>query len=792
MAVTAARSGASGASCRKASRCSRHLRAICLQPLAREAGVVVARRRSRASARRRARTRRRRAAKSFCRLATRPSLIVRVRIVAVGGDGAVGGSIAPRRVAAEQRRAPDSPMAFQSASPVSRSCAYSLAGAAVVVHLGERLRGKIGRLGVAALALSARCTASSSAPRSRSFCTDWSWPAAAAVEPACTATEPPRGTSDLGTRRAAVMTTLLTATVQRMCRRGQATDMVELTARMPVAAVADARPSQPVTRRPPRQCLPLVVLAPGAARRPRCRCARVNDVAGRERPEPELPAVAREPPRRARAFDPAPIEQLRYGDPEWVFIGDSMLGTRIDPQLLGEISGSGDRNVTFLFQAASGPAWWYLVVQEPSRRQRRQAARDVLLLPRHQPDRHDVPAAEPPRRRARRGRARAASRSSTRSSRRAQRGVWSRVDAAFNRLYEVDTRVRVAAADDPALVCAAGSIPDPAARLHFENVIEEDFNQNFRRDLAADIGAAEDDADFARDLPTSVLPLIMDLSNAHQLPVCFVRVQRRPVGNRPPPQSPALRRYVADFRAWAESQGACFHDETGDPELTLDLYEDGDHFARSRALHADLPRAARSALPMTFHSLPFVIFLPVVLGALLAAAASRARTSCCSPPATCSTASIHPWFVAIMLVSTTVDYWAGQRMEDDPAHKKRYLAGQPDREPRACSGSSSTSTSSSTTCALVLGVGRPRRRAADARDPAAGRHLVLHVPGAQLHHRHLSRRDARAPQPDRLRALRRVLPASGRRPDHARAEPAEAGGAAARVFGRRRAQRAPC
>ena len=34
--------------------------------------------------------------------------------------------------------------------------------------------------------------------------------------------------------------------------------------------------------------------------------------------------------------------------------------------------------------------------------------------------------------------------------------------------------------------------------------------------------------------------------------------------------------------AWAEANGACFHDDTGDPEMTLDLYEDGDHVADRR------------------------------------------------------------------------------------------------------------------------------------------------------------------------------------------------------------------
>jgi len=66
------------------------------------------------------------------------------------------------------------------------------------------------------------------------------------------------------------------------------------------------------------------------------------------------------------------------------------------------------------------------------------------------------------------------------------------------------------------------------------------------------------------------------------VPVCFVRVQRRPINNRPPEQSPELQRYVADLKGWLESNGACFHDDTGDPEMTLDLYEDGDHVGDRR------------------------------------------------------------------------------------------------------------------------------------------------------------------------------------------------------------------
>jgi alginate O-acetyltransferase complex protein AlgI len=75
---------------------------------------------------------------------------------------------------------------------------------------------------------------------------------------------------------------------------------------------------------------------------------------------------------------------------------------------------------------------------------------------------------------------------------------------------------------------------------------------------------------------------------------------------------------------------------------------------------------------MTFHSLPFVIFFPVVL-AIYWRLPHRGQNLLLLVASYLFYGWIHPWFVAIMLVSTTVDYWAGQRMEDHPEHKKRYL-----------------------------------------------------------------------------------------------------------------------
>lgn len=275
-----------------------------------------------------------------------------------------------------------------------------------------------------------------------------------------------------------------------------------------------------------------------------------------------------------KSFDPGPIASLRHGDPAWVFIGDSMLGTRIHPTLLKEQSAEGKRNVMVLLQAASGPSWWYLAFKNllaPSGIKPRMTffffrdtnMTDTMFRLTTLGDALDEVAhdTEPELDRI------AAARSG---------GRWWWVHASLEQLYEVDVTY---AWLHPTIRrwYALWKYPDPSARLRFETAIEDDFNSNFRRDLATDLGAAAEDPNFARDLPSSVLPLIAALSAEHQIPVCFVRVQRRPSGHTPPSDSPAIARYVADFRAWADAHHACFYDETGDPELTEDLYGDGDH-----------------------------------------------------------------------------------------------------------------------------------------------------------------------------------------------------------------------
>lgn len=287
--------------------------------------------------------------------------------------------------------------------------------------------------------------------------------------------------------------------------------------------------------------------------------------------------------RRHGDFRHEVIADLRYGKPTWVFIGDSMLGTRIDPIQLGEISSTHDELVSFLYHAATGPAWWYLAFKNHLVASGvKPRAVFVFFRDTNLTDTFfrlesqygfgfgldDVAHAEEPELdaivAARKG------------------GLRARVHTATVRLYETDVATGWL---EPGIRrwFVNWRFPDPADRTRFDRALNERFDlANLRADVAADFSDANEAADFARDLPTSVLPLMVDLAKRHGIQLCFVRVQRRPSGSVPPPQSPNLVRYVADLKAWLAANGALFHDDWGDPELPESIYADGDHVGDRR------------------------------------------------------------------------------------------------------------------------------------------------------------------------------------------------------------------
>ena len=278
---------------------------------------------------------------------------------------------------------------------------------------------------------------------------------------------------------------------------------------------------------------------------------------------------------REEVFHAHRIPELQRMHPGFVVIGDSMAGSRINERVLAPLAG---KPVAPLLQAGSGPAFWYLALKnwviasgiEPQvvfiffrdtnltdtmfrLDEQFRWSLDSVALQREDELNAVVEAA--------------------------MAGRWHAVHDAVERSYGGDrARRRV----EPVLTRAPMTWITSSRRRQAELLAYANtrFGLEHLRVMEAADMAADAGTDFDAAVGTSVLPLMLRDANRAGLKLCFVRVQRRPAGGQPPPQTPALRRYVDDLRAYVEAQGAVFHDDTGDPSITLDMYGDGDHIAR--------------------------------------------------------------------------------------------------------------------------------------------------------------------------------------------------------------------
>jgi hypothetical protein len=296
--------------------------------------------------------------------------------------------------------------------------------------------------------------------------------------------------------------------------------------------------------------------------------------AARPLPATYLPAL--EGPRERAPFEHSRLSDLRLLQPGYVVIGDSMAGTRVDERRLVELAGV---QVAPLLQAGSGSAFWYLALKNwviaSGIRPR------MILIFFRDTNLTDV------------------------MFRLDEQFRWALDLAALDREDELDAIVgrrlgalhrahrlvdRIVGAErarkrvEPAVIAWPLEIMMSSRRRQaefFPQMNDRLGLDHLRKMEAADIQMGEGAAfDFSRDVEDSVLPLMLRDAARAGLTICFVRVQRRPTANRPPVQSPALRRYVGELRTYVTTRGGLFHDDTGDPALTIDMYEDGDHLAR--------------------------------------------------------------------------------------------------------------------------------------------------------------------------------------------------------------------
>jgi len=287
-----------------------------------------------------------------------------------------------------------------------------------------------------------------------------------------------------------------------------------------------------------------------------------------------LPTV--ETPRPREPFDQAAADAVREVQPQFVVIGDSMAGIRIDPL---QLSRQANTSVIGLYQQGSPVAYWYLAFKNLAIENDLKSLRGAIFFFRDDqlttqvqvtPGSLDRVAKD---REPELDRALAANRL----------GVFSGVHRVARSLYQFDrTRVWL----EPKLLGAPSTF---ALRATADNALtaQELVNaintevfalDRLRSFEAADLAAADGRAlDFDANVDDSLLPEIIRLADRSKIKLAFIRVQRRPTAAGPPPQSPELTAYVNALKGYLETRGAYFHDDWGDPDEPLSAYADGDH-----------------------------------------------------------------------------------------------------------------------------------------------------------------------------------------------------------------------
>lgn len=289
-------------------------------------------------------------------------------------------------------------------------------------------------------------------------------------------------------------------------------------------------------------------------------------------PASYLPAL--EGPRARGPFEPEPVEQLAAMKPGYVVIGDSMAGTRIHTTRLAQLTG---QPAAPILQAGSGPVYWYLALKNwviaSGARPR------VVFIFFRDTNLTDVMYRLDEGYRWNIDRVASEREDDVNAAIAARVGALRyRVHAGFDRAYSAD-QVRLWMVPGLGDQVARALVPSRRQRKEFVTQMNARFDfMHMRPFEAADLlNAVDRETDFDYFVDRSVLPLMLRDAKAAGITLCFVRVQRRPLGGRPPEQSQALRRYVEKLKAYVESRGAIFHDDTGDPNLPLEMYDDGDH-----------------------------------------------------------------------------------------------------------------------------------------------------------------------------------------------------------------------
>ncbi len=293
----------------------------------------------------------------------------------------------------------------------------------------------------------------------------------------------------------------------------------------------------------------------------------------RARSDDRLLAIGKVP------FSSGPLKKIRREKPDYIFLGDSMVSVLIDPAEMDRLTG---RKSTVVHLPGSTSARWYLMFKNyvlasgVKPRVVFYFFRDCLWhmphfrtegafwdeIERLMPEESDAVI--------------------TKILGTEKKGAGSLLSRFFNdTVYPVQSaRPRASAALERLSAALAGQ---DASRMRDHANALFGF-QHYRRglDVEGQLGQTQhsglnDIVPFTENPAMTFLPHVLDMAQAAEVRLFFVRVKRRPPRIREKGDPAELADYTAKLRAWLLGRGAGFHDFSADPEIRSDMFGEGDH-----------------------------------------------------------------------------------------------------------------------------------------------------------------------------------------------------------------------
>jgi hypothetical protein len=280
--------------------------------------------------------------------------------------------------------------------------------------------------------------------------------------------------------------------------------------------------------------------------------------------------------RDVEPFDRSAVDQFEAAAPEIVFLGNSLLDTRIDPEHLAGLTGL---RTASLAVVGTGPGIWYLqlknVIGGGSHRPRTvfvffhddlitrpisfTGASDRSLLERLSHTDAGVKEAELER----------------------ASGVGGRIGRAFSAIYPL-------AESSPSSrgpVESAGAFITGMDRDEASVEADRVFAFANRRDQDRNIQQPKFHGAFAAAVENSFLPQLVEQARELAIDLVVVRVSARPKDNGVPNEPDNLAEYSDDLASYLVASGTRYIDMTGHPGIDAGMYYDGYHLKHRFRTH---------------------------------------------------------------------------------------------------------------------------------------------------------------------------------------------------------------